>query len=357
MKIAVGISGGVDSSVAALLLKEAGHEVYGIMMKIWKGKPLVQSDKHACYGSNEEEEIEMGQKVCKTLGIPFFLFDCAEEYQKIVLTYFKTEYLKGMTPNPCIICNQKIKFDVLPVVAKRNITFDKFATGHYARIQYNQVLNRYLLMKAIDAKKDQSYFLYRLSQPQLASSLFPLGELTKEQVREIAKKNSLPTSEEEESQDFYSGDYQELLGVATKTGNIVDIEGNILGQHKGYWNFTIGQRKGLCISSHHPLYVIRIDQEKNQVVVGTKKEGSRSNFWIVNMNWISQEGITENTKASVKSRSTQNGKPCLVSPTNQLSKVLLTLDFEESGISPGQSAVLYQDDLVLGGGFIQFAEE
>jgi tRNA-specific 2-thiouridylase len=216
MKILVGMSGGVDSSVAALLLKEQGHEVIGATMSIWgKGDKLPASSsscKDACYGPNEKEDIEQAQAICEQIGIPFRVFDCVEQYEKIVLENFKKEYLSGRTPNPCIWCNSLIKFDVLPFLARQSgIDFDKFATGHYASVNFNETTNRYELKKGVNPKKDQSYFIYRLRQEQLANILLPLGDYSKEEIREIAKKAGLKVHDKPDSQDFYSGDYNELL--------------------------------------------------------------------------------------------------------------------------------------------------
>lgn len=233
MKILVGMSGGVDSSTTALLLKEQGHEVIGATMAIW-GKDGVYKEiqeklnkfphkSHgACLGSDEKEDIEVARKVCGQIGIEFHVFDCAKQYEEIVLKNFKEEYLSGRTPNPCIWCNSLIKFDVLPSLAKLNgINFDKFATGHYARVAHED--DRYLLKTGVSLNKDQSYFLYRLKQEQLKNILLPLGDYTKEEIRSIAKNYGLSVAEKPDSQDFYEGDYNELLQVEPKIGNIVDI--------------------------------------------------------------------------------------------------------------------------------------
>jgi len=352
MKIAVGMSGGVDSSVAALLLKEQGHDVTGITMSVWDNKrTLNPAGKHACYGPDEKEDIDKARQICRLLDIPFHVFDCSKEYNDIIIEYFRTEYFAGRTPNPCVECNHKIKFNVLLQSAKSfGINFDKFATGHYARVEFDGKTERYLLKKGADKKKDQSYFLYKLNQPQLADIIFPLGDMTKETVRNLAVKNNIPVSEEEESQDFYSGDYRDLLDTQEKEGNIILTNGKILGKHKGIWNFTTGQRKGLGIAFPEPLYVLRLDRETNSVIVGIKDEINNSKFIVNKLNWITEKPASS-FSANARIRSTSNEFKSVIEPLNENEAKVELLDTNES-ISPGQSAVFYQDDYVIGGGII-----
>lgn len=348
MKILVGLSGGVDSSVAALLLKQQGHDVIGATMKIWgKGGIATKSGhKNACYGPDEIEDIEEARKIADKIGIPYYVFDCVEQYEKIVLENFKSEYLKGRTPNPCIFCNAYVKFGALPLVARENgIEFDKFATGHYARIE--NIEDKYLLKRGIMPKKDQSYFLYRLTQEQLKNILLPLGNYTKEEIRRIAKENGLEVADKPDSQDFYDGDYNELLNIEEKVGNIVDAEGRVLGTHKGIWNYTIGQRKGLKVSSAEPLYVLSLNKDKNEVVVGNLDKTFKKSLIAINLNWIVDEIPTE---VSVKIRSTQEPQKAILKKVNDKAEVI----FEEyqKSIAIGQSVVFYNNDIVLGGGII-----
>jgi len=274
-------------------------------------------------------------------------------YKELVLDYFRSEYLSGRTPNPCVKCNQYIKFGMLPEIAgKEGIESDYFATGHYARTGWDENRKRYLLKKGIDNWKDQTYFISRLSQEQLAHVLFPLGSLTKKEVREIAGKIDIPLSEKKESQDFYSGDYKELLNVSDQPGDIVDMHGNILGRHQGIWNYTIGQRKGLGIAFSEPLYVISLDKEKNQVVVGIHNEALNNSFLVEDLNWIAIENLTKSVDLDVKIRSASRPVASWVElHGNNLVKV--TLQTPAEGITPGQSAVFYQDDIVFGGGIIK----
>ncbi len=357
MKIMVGMSGGVDSSVAALLLKEEGHEVIGATMSIWdknKKLPSLASGtcKDACYGPNEAEDIEAARHICSEIGIEYYVFDCVEQYEKIVLDNFKKEYLSGRTPNPCIWCNSLIKFDVLPFIAKKSgLEFDKFATGHYARVIFDEKIQRFTLRKGINPKKDQSYFIYRLRQDQLANIIMPLGSYTKEQIRKIAKDKGLTVHDKPDSQDFYGGDYNELLGISPKEGNIVDLKGNILGKHQGVWNYTIGQRKGIGIAHESPLYVIKLDSEKNELVVGEIDNTFKKSLTAIDINWVSVDKITEEKEVSVKYRSAQTPVEAVIKPFN--GDVIVEFKEYQKSIAPGQSVVFYDDDLLLGGGIIE----
>ncbi len=357
MKILVGLSGGVDSSVAALLLKKEGHEVIGATMSIWgkNGMAAKSSHKNACYGPDEKEDIEAAREIAKQIGIPYYVFDCVEQYERIVLENFKSEYIQGRTPNPCVWCNARVKFGVLPQIAKENgIDFDKFATGHYARVVEEN--GRFLLKRGIAPHKDQSYFLYRLKQEQLKNIILPLGNYTKEQIREIAKENGLEVAEKPDSQDFYDGDYNELLGVKEKEGNIVDLNGKVLGTHKGIWNYTIGQRKGIGISSTEPLYVLELKKDTNEVVIGPKDKTFKKTLIADNINWIAIENLTEPRKATAKIRSTQQPTPVTLTPIED-GKVQVDFDEFQKSIAIGQSAVFYDEDTVLGGGVIECVKD
>ncbi len=351
MKILVGLSGGVDSSVAALILKQQGHEVIGATMSIWgkDGMAAKSGHKNACYGPDEKEDIEEARKIAEQIGIPYYVFDCVEQYKKIVLENFKSEYLQGHTPNPCVWCNALVKFGVLPHMARLNgIEFDKFATGHYARVENEG--DRYLLKCGIAPKKDQSYFLYRLKQEQLSNIILPLGTFTKDQIRQIAKDNGLDVAEKADSQDFYDGDYNELLGIQEKEGNIVDTEGKILGKHKGIWNFTIGQRKGIGVSSTEPLYVLELRKDTNEVVIGPADKTFKKSLIAANLNWIGIKNLTQERGVLAKIRSTQQPTSAVIRPVGD--RVEVVFDDLQKSIAIGQSVVFYDEDTVLGGGVI-----
>lgn len=343
--IAVGLSGGVDSSVALALLKKQGYDVIGITMKIWDNSyPPGKPGRHSCFGPDEDKEIEIAAEVCKILDVPHLIVDCAEEYKKNVLKYFSDTYLNGYTPNPCVICNSTMKFGALLDAARKHMRFDSFATGHYVGVY--KIGNRYVIRQALDSRKDQSYFLCRLSQEQLSTVMFPLYAHLKSEVRDIARRFDLPTSEIKDSQNFYSGNCRDLVDHERIEGNIINTDNIVVGTHDGYWNFTIGQK--LCGG-----YVADINICKNTVTIGPLDQVVRNTFSINNINFVSNDCVDESKIYNVKIRSSGTLHRCSVVLDKISKTVKVHIDGEPTIITPGQFAVFYSGNDLTFSGVIQ----
>ena len=354
--VAVGMSGGIDSTMAVYLLKEKGYTVVGLTMKIWDGPIGCDAVKSGCYGPNEASGIADAEKAAKLLGIEHHVVDLCGEYRQTVLRYFSDEYTGGRTPNPCVVCNARIKFgSLIEKALSSGVRFDLFATGHYARVMYDDRAERYILLRGVDGSKDQSYFLYRLSQEQLARVLFPLGGYRKEEVREMALKAGFTGClERRESQDFLAwDDYGMLLGDPGRPGDILDPEGNVIGTHRGIAFYTVGQRRALRLAGmKEPYYVLRIDAGKNEITAGPKKYLMSGRLAAADINWIVPFEERPSEEITAKIRYTSKPARCEIFPGPDNTAEVRFADPQES-ITPGQSVVFYAGDTVLGGGVIE----
>ena len=346
-KVAIGLSGGVDSSTAAAILQSRGYEVVGLTLWLMKGK-----------GQCCSEGMVDAAELCEQLGIPHHVVDSREVFAANIIDYLVAGYSEGITPLPCSACNKSVKFGPMVKYAREELGIDKIATGHYAQITYDETSGRYQLRRAVDRHKDQSYFLYDLSQEMLASSVFPLGEYVKAETRQIAASYGLKTADKAESQDLClvetHGSMQSFLDkyIAPKKGDIVDQQGKVLGQHDGVHHYTIGQRKGLGIAAPEPLYVVGLDSVSNKVVVGDRTCADKTECTANRVNWVSIDKPVAPIRAEVQIRYRSSAVPVTVIPLEG-DRVKLVFDEPQFSITPGQAAVWYDGDVVVGGGIIE----
>lgn len=354
-KVVVGMSGGVDSSVAAYLLKEQGYDVIGVTMQIWQDEEQVaQEENGGCCGLSA---VDDARRVAAALEIPYYVMNFKKEFKENVIDYFVEEYQNGRTPNPCIACNRYVKWESL-LQRSLSIGAEYIATGHYARVV--QLENgRYTLRRSATLAKDQTYALYNLTQKQLKRTLMPVGKYTKDEVRAIAEKINLRIANKPDSQDICfvpDGDYaayiEEEAGVKVPEGNFVLTDGTVLGRHKGITHYTVGQRKGLGLALGYPAFVLEIRPETNEVVIGTKEESMTTQLRARNLNFMAVEDLTEPLHVFTKIRYNHKGAWCTIEKTGE-DEVRCTFDEPQRAVTPGQAVVFYDGEYVLGGGTIQ----